>query len=107
MDESRYQRLAGDAFRRIEDAFAEVDPSDADLEAAGDVLTLTLKNKVRCIVNTQRPTKQIWLAASSRAWHFGLDEASGRWLDDKGTGAELFATIESIVKEHAAIDVKI
>ncbi len=107
MDEPRYLKLASEAFRRIEDALADVDPSDVDVDTGGDVLTLTLKGKVRCIVNTQRPTKQIWLAAKSRAWHFDLEEASGRWLDDKGTGAELFATIGAVVQEHAGLALKI
>jgi len=97
MDESRYLRLVGEAFKKIEDALENVDPSDVDLTSAGDVLTLTLKDGVRCIVNTQRPTRQIWLAARANAWHFSYDEATTRWMDDKGRGDELFATIRKIV----------
>lgn len=106
MDETRYLRLAQDVFKRIGDALEEVDPSDVDLDGTSDVQNLTLKDGVRCVVNTQRPTRQIWLAARARAWHFDFDEASGRWLDDKGTGAELFATLAQIVKEGAGIDVR-
>ena len=74
IDESQYLRLVGETFRAIEDAVADVDPSDIDLDSAGDVLTLTMKNGVRCIVNTQRPTRQIWLAARANAWHFSWNE---------------------------------
>ena len=104
MDESRYLRLVADTFRTIEDAVVDVDPADVDLDSAGDVLTLTLKNGVRCIVNTQRPTRQIWVAARANAWHFSYDDAADRWMDDKGRG-ELRATLRAIVKEHAGIDV--
>jgi len=106
LDESRYLQLAHATFDRIQNALDDVDPADVDVDSAGDVLTLTLKDGARCIVNTQRPTKQIWLAARSRAWHFDWDEAGARWLDDKGTGAELLATLKEIVKVGGGVDVQ-
>lgn len=106
IDESQYLRIVGDTFRKIEDALEDVDPSDIDFDTAGDVLTLTMKNGVRCIVNTQRPVRQIWLAARANAWHFSWDEANQKWMDDKGRG-ELFATLRAVAKEHAGIDLAI
>ncbi len=106
MDESTYQRLADQAFRAIGDAFEDVDPEVVDCESSGDVVTLTLRGGKKCVVNTQRPARQIWLAASARAWHFSYDERAGRWLDDKGRGDELFATIARIVKDEAGADVR-
>lgn len=104
MDESRYQQLADVAFRKIESMLEDVDADDVDVERAGDVITLTFRDKKKCVVNTQRPTRQIWLAANARAWHFGYDEAAERWMDDKGQGIELFVRIAEIVKEHAGVD---
>jgi CyaY protein len=106
MDESTYQKLADQAFRAIGDAFDDVDPELVDCEHSGDVVTLTLRGGRKCIVNTQRPTRQIWLAAAARAWHFSYDEAGRRWLDDKGRGDELFETIARIVKEEVGADVR-
>ena len=105
MDESKYLQLAHAAFEKIQDALEDVDSSDVDVDSAGDVVTLTMKGGVKCIVNTQRPTKQIWLAARARAWHFNYDESKKQWLDDKGTGAELFETVAKILKEGADVDV--
>jgi CyaY protein len=102
MDESTYQKLADETFRAIESMLEEADPDEVDLERAGDVITLTFKDKKRCVVNTQRPTRQIWLAADARAWHFGWDAAKKQWLDDKGQGVELLSKIAGIVKEHAS-----
>ena len=104
MDESRYQQLADEALREIESMLEDVDADDVDVERSGDVITLTFRDKRKCVVNTQRPTRQIWLAANARAWHFGYDEPSKRWLDDKGQGVELFARIAEIVKEQAGVD---
>jgi CyaY protein len=111
MDESAYQHLADAAFRRIEEAFEDVDADDVDCERAGDVVTLTLKGGKKCVVNTQRPTRQIWLAANARAWHFGWDDQTRRWVDDKGqvnadgTPVELFTSVRKIVRESIGIDV--
>jgi CyaY protein len=105
MDEKSFLNLADEAFRAIGDAFEDVDAELVDCEVAGDVVTLSLSGGKKCIVNTQRPTRQIWLAATARAWHFSWDEAGRHWMDDKGRGDELFATIARIVKEGAGVDV--
>jgi|ERR1700722_11871742 CyaY protein len=105
MDESTYQELADQALKRIEDGFKDVDPEDIDCERAGDVLTLTFADGKRCVVNTQRPTRQLWLAANARAWHFSYDVAAGRWLDDKGQKVELFDQIRQVAKDGAGVDV--
>lgn len=106
MDEATYQKLADTAFRAIGDAFEDVDTDLVDCEIAGDVVTLTLRGGKRCIINTQRPARQIWLAANAQAWHFSWDEAAKRWMDDKGRGDDLFATIVRIVKGATGADVR-
>jgi CyaY protein len=105
MDEPQYLALAERTFRSIEAALDATDAEDVDCERAGDVLTLTFKDNRRCVLNTQRPTKQLWLAANARAWHFSYDEAAAKWLDDKGKKEELFATLTAIIKAQAGIDV--
>jgi CyaY protein len=103
MDESTYQQLADKTFRAIDAMLEDVDADAVDVERAGDVFTLTFASGKKCVVNTQRPTRQIWLAADARAWHFSWDGT--RWLDDKGHGVELMSKIAGIVKEHAGISV--
>jgi CyaY protein len=105
LDETTYQKLAEQAFRTIGDAFDRVDSEIIDCEVAGDVVTLTWKGGRKCIANTQRPTRQIWLAANAQAWHFSWDPTTSRWLDDRGRGEELFSTIARIVKDAVGVDV--
>ena len=106
MDDKTYAHLADDALKHIESMLELVDADDVDLERAGDVITLTFRDKKKCVINTQRPTRQLWLAANARAWHFAYDEPSKKWVDEKGTGIELFAQIASIVKTGAGIDIE-
>ena len=103
MDNSRYQSLVDVAFRKVTDLFDAIDAEAADCEAAGDVITITFAGKKRCVMNTQRPTRQIWLAANARAWHFSYDETSQNWVDDKGQGDELFATLTIVARDWGGV----
>ena len=112
MDESRYQLLADLALRAIEDLLEDVDAEVVDIERAGDVLTLTFADRKKVVINTQRPTQQIWLAGNARAWHFDFEEpaesgAAGRWMDDKGQGVELLTQIAAMVKASAGVDLAV
>jgi len=101
MDESTYERLAADTFTRVLDLFQDVDPEDADVEPAGDVVRIDLRSGQRIVLNTQRPVRQIWLAGGQSAWHFSYD---GRlWLDDKGRG-ELFEVLQRLVRDAIGVE---
>lgn len=105
IDEKHYLELADRTLARVMRAFDEVDTDDADLDVAGDVISLKFRDGSRAVLNTQRPTRQLWLAGGASAWHFDWDAGTGTWLDDKGTGAELFATLSALAKRGAGIDV--
>ncbi len=105
MDESQYLRRVDEAFRRIQDGCEPVDPDLVEAYVAGDVLTLSFADRTRCVVNTQRSTRQVWMAAGARAWHFSYDEATGRWMDDKGRGDELYATLAAVIRDKAGVEV--
>ncbi len=107
MDEAQYLHRVDAVFRRILDALESVDPDDAEGYASGDVLTITFRGGARCVINTQRSTRQIWLAAGARAWHFGVDPATDQWMDDKNRGDELFATVSRAIREGSGITVTV
>lgn len=106
IDEATYHRLVDKLWKGVLDAFEDVDPDLAEAYSAGDVVTITLRGGARIILNTQRSTRQVWLAhaARSRAWHFDYDPASQRWMDDKHQGLELTATLAAAVKDLVDLD---
>lgn len=107
MDESHYLRLADQTFRTIQDALEPVDPDLADYDFGHDVLQITFADGAKCVINTQRPARQIWLAWDRRAWHFDWNEGEQRWLDDKGSGVELLSHLRGIIREAAGVDVRL
>ncbi|WP_224364653.1 iron donor protein CyaY [Hyalangium versicolor] len=104
MDEGRYNQLVASIFKRMLAAADAIDPDILEAESTGDMLTLTARSREKCIVNTQRAVRQIWVAGKSQGIHFSYDEASGTWRDDKGKGLELFAFVADVVRDISGAD---
>jgi CyaY protein len=107
MDEGAFVDLAAATFRTIGDALDSVDSDFVDIDSAGDVVTLTICRTQKCIVNTQRVARQIWLAAHAKAWHFSWDPSVQKWMDDRGGGEELLTTISRIIRDSSGISLVI
>ena len=105
MDESEFERRAAEAWKRVIDLFEDVDPDDADVEQAGDVIRIDFRGGQRVVLNTQRPARQLWLAGGAHAWHFSYDAAADRWLDDKGRGVELYAQLAALAKQAVGLSI--
>ena len=104
MDEQDYRHLVDETFRRIDDAFGEVDPDLAESSISQGALTILFPGGVRCILSAQPPVRQVWVAFQDRAWHLDWDASSGRWLDDRGTGKDLGSLVRDIVREGAGVE---
>lgn len=105
-DESTYLTRAKAVFTRIEAAFDDVDPDVIDCErSSGDVVALQFAGGPKCVINTQRPTRQIWVACGAEAWHFTWNEPASAWLDPKRNDAELFSTLQQIVQANSPLEI--
>jgi CyaY protein len=100
LDESTYDKLVRETFRRVEDTLADADPDVVELNSTGDMLTLLFANGVKCILNTQRAVHQVWMAARASAWHFSWDAETKTWQDDKGRGP-LWTILQGVVTEQS------
>jgi CyaY protein len=103
MDEATYAKLADGTFSQIVRGLDALDAEDVDCDRAGDVLTITFKSGKRCVVNTQRPTRQIWLAFGTQAWHFSYDASQALWKDDKGRPGDLLTTLAGLVEGESGL----
>lgn len=107
IDEQTFLSLAADAWKHIIAAIDQLDPADVDADVRADVINITLRVGSRLVVNTQRPVRQIWLAGGGHGWHFDWEESGARWLDAKGTGDELYATLARLVKAGCGRDLPV
>ncbi len=104
MEEKQYRQLVDDLFHRIDAGFENVDPDLAESMYSQGTLTIVFREVQKLILSPQAPVRQIWVAFRDRAWHFGLD-ASGKWLDDRGTGVELFGLVRELTAEATGVTV--
>ncbi|MBX5482696.1 MAG: iron donor protein CyaY [Myxococcaceae bacterium] len=101
LDEADYNQKVAQVFKRILAAADRLDPDVLEAESTGDMVTLTAASGEKCVVNTQRAVRQIWVAGKSQGIHFSWDDATGQWRDDKGKGLELFAWVSEVVEAIA------
>ncbi len=106
-DESTYRKQVDEIFQVIDAAFEDVDPDLVESSYGQGTLTLQFADGKRCILSPQAPVRQIWVAYKDRAWHMSRDEKTGRWLDDRGQGTELYALVEDITRQGAGVQVAI
>jgi CyaY protein len=107
MEERVYRQLVDQVFSTIDGAFENVDPDLAESAYSQGTLTITFTGNRRFILSPQAPVRQIWAAFKDRAWHLDLDPMTGRWLDDRGQGVELFKLVEDITREAVGVEVKV
>ena len=106
MDEATFDKLGRDKLAYIEEQLDEVDPDDIDVSSTDGVLTLTLRDGVRVVINTHRAARQIWMAAVASAWHFNPPPEGGdRW--QTADGIELHETLARVVKERIGLELRL
>lgn len=81
LTESEFNDKMDQTIIAIEEALDELDELDIDYETSGGILTITLENGSKVIINRQTPLKQLWLAAKDGGYH--LDWVEGHWQTDK------------------------
>ncbi|MGE0709995.1 MAG: iron donor protein CyaY [Planctomycetota bacterium] len=107
IDEASFDKAAAKTLERIVVAFDEVDPDQVEASPSMGVVRLEFGSGRRSwVVNSQRGSLQIWLAAEQRAWHFSGegDASEPRWVSPK-TGEELFQTLSGLLAEHEGLTV--
>jgi CyaY protein len=91
------ERLLAAVEAAVEACAAEIETTRTD-----NVLTLELEDGSKIIVNSQAPTRQIWVAARSGGFHYELRD--GAWRDTRD-GTELFAALSRLISAQAGVAV--
>jgi len=105
MDEKEFEQRGAEALRQLEAALRDA-ADELDVDLAGDILTLEFDDGEKFVVNSHSAARQIWLAASLSAMHFGWHEATQSWRDTK-SGAELFTELGRLVSAKLSQPVKL
>lgn len=98
MDEAQFNLVADKMLARIERALDGYESGfDYELKDGG-VLELEFADGSKIIINRHTAAREIWVAARSGGFHFGLD--NGRWISARD-GRELLAALSIMASEQA------
>src|SRR5690348_12234192 len=98
MDSELYDKIADAELHALERALGDIDPDELDVELSQGVLTLTLADGQKVIVNSHRAAGEIWMAAFRQAWHFGPRQENGKWTW-RTADAELHQTLRDVLSQ--------
>lgn len=107
MNESEYHQLVDDLFIRIEEALDELESlheqgvesehADIDYESNEGILTLTMPDQSKIILNKQPPLLQLWVATKFNGHHFNYE--NGQWIDER-FGSEFYEFFNDAVSKQ-------
>ncbi|WP_019569972.1 iron donor protein CyaY [Thioalkalivibrio sp. ALE11] len=87
------EQTLDDFYARLSD---HPDLGDLDIDLIDGVLTLEFEDGAQMILNRQEAAAQIWLSSPEGPAHFGYDEATGQWQNDR-TGETLGTTLARVL----------
>jgi CyaY protein len=99
LSEPDFDRAADEELHALDAALADFDPDEVEAELASGVLTLTLSDQQKVVINSHRAARQIWMAAFRTAWHFSPRQEGDRvtWRTEK---EELRSTLARLLTER-------
>ena len=104
MDDREFIAKADACLTRVAKWLEDFDPDDVDYATADGSVTMEFPDGAKFILSRQSATKQVWLAAGARGFHYTYDASRDRWLDDKD-GHDLYARLAEVVGEKIGKDV--
>jgi iron-sulfur cluster assembly protein CyaY len=96
--QDHFDQIADTELRWLESKLGEFDPDELEVELSQGVLTLTLGDDSKIVVNSHHAAGEIWMAAFRQAWHFAPKEEGGKveWRTQKD---ELRTTLGRILSD--------
>lgn len=101
MSDREFQDQVDIVLQEIEER-VEAANEDIDIESTGGILTLTLTNDSKIIINRQSATREIWVAARSGGYHLGWNGAEW-WCNVSKEG--LPTLLRRVVSEQGGGDI--
>lgn len=103
-DEQRFRQIVADALRNLSRQVDAIESDDLEGKLTDGVLQVDFEAGGVFVLSQQVPTRELWLSAMSKAWHFGY--ADGRWTE-RDSGEPLEAVLSSLFTRKLGSNVQI
>jgi CyaY protein len=104
--QDHFEQISDAELHHLEQALAAFDPDEVDVELSQGVLTLTLADDAKIIINSHHAAGEIWMAAYRQAWHFAPKEAGER-VEWRTATDELHTALSRILSEKLGREVRV
>lgn len=101
MEEREFRDRTSAIYSAVLARLDQEDPDEVEGEMSAGVVRIRSRGGQVFVLNVQPPLREVWYAAGDRAWHFGLDAATGRWVDPRN-GDDLEVTLGRTVSAAVA-----
>ncbi len=81
MTDQEYQARAADCLARVARWIDRVDDERLDVAPGDGLVAIEFDDGTKFVLNRQSGSRQMWLAAGARAWHYDWDGTA--WVDDR------------------------
>lgn len=109
-DESAFRRKVAAVLRDLARQVDAIDTDALDWRIADGVLHVEVEGGGVVVLSQQVPTREIWLSAERRAWHFRAraddGPGDGAWVE-RDTGEALGAVLSGIFSRAMGAEVRI
>jgi CyaY protein len=105
--EDHFDRIADAELRHLEKTLGELDPDELEVELSQGVLTLTLADEQKVVINSHHAAGEIWMAAFRQAWHFAPHEEEGGRVAWRTAKDELRSTLARVLAERLGHAVRV
>ncbi len=96
LTDSEFDKLADASLGKLYKSLMDFDPDEIEAELALGVLSITILNQHKVVINSHRAARQIWMSAQRKAWHFDPSPQTATFAT---ATAELVATVEKVLGE--------
>ena len=103
MGASDFRRIVSETLRDLADQIDTIEHDDIDPVLSDGVLSCTFEERGGTFVLSQQvPTRELWLSAERRAWHFRYRD--GAW-PERDSGEDLLAVLGRLFSDKLGIPV--
>lgn len=104
--QDQFDQIADRELHWLEAQLGTFDPDELDVELSQGVLTLTLADDAKIVINSHHAAGEIWMAAFRQAWHFAphQEEAEVVW---RTASEELHTTLSRVLTEKLGREVRL
>lgn len=104
MSEQQFRGFVREVLSSLFDQIDALESDDLDPSQTDGVISCHFRRGGSFVLSQQVPTRELWLSANLRAWHFRYDEDKAAWFE-RDTGEPMLPLLSRLFSEKLSLPV--